>query len=116
MTLKTTLRLIDVFSKDEEERARLRDRAIHADEANKDKIKAYYEARTGKIKRLKPELHIVGTAPNDEGEEEEEPNGSPLITVNTQTSGRRSWILNLHEGMEEKQARDTALHVLEFFG
>ena len=136
MTLKATLRLIDVFSRDEEERIRLRDRAIHAEEAsrkayreaNKDKIslkhKAYYEARTGKIKRLKPELHIVGTAPNDEGEEEEDPDESPLITVTPHTRANRVMdletlsraILNLHEGMEEKQARDTALHVLEFFG
>ena len=117
MTLKTTLRLIDVFSKGEEERIHLRDRAIHAEGA-------YREANKDKIKRLKPELHIVGTAPNDEGEEEEDPDGSPLITVMPHTRANRVMdletlsraILNLHEGMEEKQARDTALHVLEFFG
>ena len=69
---------------------------------------------------LKNTLRLIDIYSRDE----EDPNGSPLITVMPHTRANRVMdletlsraILNLHEGMEEKQARDTALHVLEFFG
>ena len=78
------------------------------------------------LKTLQQLIEVIlgGKQEPDDEDDEEGPEGNPLITVTPHTRANRVMdletlsraILNLHEGMEEKQARDTALHVLEFFG